>query len=44
MKDLVKRLEKKGLKLSVIMNPIHYKYSVSGKWFMTLKDIKQYYF
>jgi hypothetical protein len=44
MKNLAKRLEKKGLKLSIIMNPVHYKYSVNGYLFMTLKDIKQYYF
>ena len=37
-------LEKKGFKLSIVMNPHDYKYSVNGKLFKNLNDIKKYYF
>ena len=39
MKKLIISLEKKGLKLSVIINAHTNKYSVNGKLFKTLKQI-----
>lgn len=44
MKRLIKRLEKRGFKLVVLMRPLNYKYAVNGNLFKTLKQIEEYYF
>jgi len=44
MKELIKKLEKRGLKLVVLMRPLVYKYAVNGNLFKTLKAIREYYF